>query len=51
MKYVTDNVENTVEKEKMLTTSIFSFLSNVLTLSQTTNFRVFQIERLYRRQF
>ena len=59
-------IEILYEKDKLLVTNIFSFSHNIffssakegiqpletsLTLSQTTNFRLFQIERVCRRQF
>ena len=46
--------ENIEGKEKMLVTSIFSFSSMFFSLSthyQTTNFRLFQTERVCRQQF
>ena len=51
-KKLSEHVETLWEKEKLLGTSNFSFSHSVfLTLSQTTNFRLFQTERVCRRQF
>ena len=63
VKFVVERVEKMFDINKMLATSVFSFSHNVfyvfkdynfekpLTLSQKTNFRLFQNERVRKQQF